>query len=172
MLRDHFFEGLLRLIHIGGGIEFVGMVHGTNDQFLFHPDIENSATIFEFFIPLIIGICIGEVEDILDALAMSKNDAACLPVDTWVVAFELVVSKVYVLGPKVGDSEVDALAVFSNGHSEFCDFSDITALVSHAIGVIDRDRDHHLSGFESVFLYIGAIDRASSTPAIYECFCC
>ncbi len=58
------------------------------------------------------------------------------------------------------------LAVTANGHLELYKLSDVAHLVAGSIGIIDRDGYGSLAGVESVFLYIGAVDGTTSTPAV------
>ncbi len=148
------------------------MVHCADDQFFLHSYGEDGITILEFFVPSVIRVCIRKFENVLDALTTPKDDITHLPVDTRIMVLEPVMSKVYIFLAEVSDSEVDVLAVFSNGHMEFSNFHDIATPVSGTISIIDRDRDSHLSGLELMLLNINVIDRASSTPTIYECLCC
>ncbi len=104
-------------------------------------------------------------------MTASKDDIAGLPVDTRVVALKPVMSEVYVLCSEVGDGEVDVFPVFPDGHPEFSDFGDVSAFILGSIGIIDGNRGGHFLGFKLVFLYVGMVDCASGTPAVYKCLC-
>ncbi len=81
-VQDHFFEGLFGFVSISSSGEVVGVMHGTNDKFFLHSDDENGITILKFFVPLVIGVCIGEFEVVFYTLTSTEDDRACLPVYT------------------------------------------------------------------------------------------
>ncbi len=166
MFWDHFFKHLLQLVSVGGGSEVIGMMHGTNDEFLFHSDSKNGITVFEFFIPSVVWIGIRKFEVVLDAVASSKDDRAHPPVHTRIMAFEPVVPEVYVFLPKIGDCEVDALMVFANCQTEFNEFCDIPALVAGPVSIVDQNGYYSLLRVDLMFEYVGTIDCAAHTAAV------
>ncbi len=97
MLRDHFFECLLRLVSVGGSGEFVGVMDASDNEFFVHSYGEDGIAFFEFLIPTVVGIVIREYELFSHAMAAAEDDRAALPVHTRIMALEPIVSEVYVL---------------------------------------------------------------------------
>ncbi len=62
ILWDHFFECLFWLIRISSSGEFVSMMNAANDEFLIHSYGEDRLALFEFLIPFVIGIGVGQTE--------------------------------------------------------------------------------------------------------------
>ncbi len=92
-VRDHFFEGFLWLVRIGGGRKFVGVMNTSDDEFFIHSYGEDGISLFEFFIPTVVGVCIREDELFSHAIAATEDDRATFPVYARVVALEPVVAE-------------------------------------------------------------------------------
>ena len=146
MLGYHFFEGLLGFVSIGLGRKVVGMVEGSNSDFLLHLYGENGIALFKFFIPLIVGIGIRKGEVIFYAGASSKDYVSSLPVDRGIMAFEPVVSEVYVPCSEIGYGQVNLLMVVADGETKLDKLGNLASRILGPIGIVDRDGDLHLPG--------------------------
>ncbi len=62
LFRHHLFERLSRLFGVRGRSEIVGMVYGAQDDLFVHPYGEDGVPLLEFFVPLIIGIRVGQTK--------------------------------------------------------------------------------------------------------------
>ncbi len=79
-------------------------------------------------------------------------------------------SEIYIFLSEVHDSEVDTLAMFSDGHTEFYELGDVTALVTGSICIVDRDGYCCFLHVKLVFSYVGTIDGAPGAAAVKQGF--
>ncbi len=166
MFQDHFFERLLGFVSIGGGGEFISVMDAADDEFLIHLYCKDGVAFLELFVPTITGVVVGEDELLSHAVAAAEDDRPVFPVHTRVMAFEPIMSEVYVLLAEVCYGEINAFVVISDHQGELYKFGDVPALIAGSVGVVDWNGDERLLCIEVVLLDVCLIDGASCTATV------